>query len=199
MSAPRNPLQPFTGFIRLMWSVTTVLSAVAVLLVAFASYGTSVCFTSELGTELMGTKVRGDVAHVSAESLRICVSRPDGWDRVLGLADLVLPMVSYALLLFLLMRLLERGAVEGVHTVVTADRLRRLGWFALVAVPVATLGEAAAQVRLLSQVLPDADLPLLTGEWDIPWWAVATGLGMLSLAKIMRTSAAMREDLEGTV
>jgi hypothetical protein len=52
---------------------------------------------------------------------------------------------------------------------------------------------------LLTQVQPEADLTSLTAEWDVPWWAVVTGVGLLTLGKIMRTSAEMRADLEGTV
>jgi hypothetical protein len=199
VTVPRDPLQPLTGIVRLLWSVTTVLSLTAITLVTVASYGTSVCFTSQVGTELIRTVPHGDVGYVSAGSLRVCLSEPSGWERVLYLVDVALPMVSYAVLFLLLMRLLERGAVEGVHTVATADRLRRLGWFTLVAVPVATLGEAAARILVLAEVRPETDLTSLTAEWDVPWWAVVSGLGLLALGKIMRTSAEMRADLEGTV
>ncbi|MEV8440762.1 hypothetical protein AB0425_25575 [Actinosynnema sp. NPDC051121] len=196
---PRNPLQPFTGFIRLLWAATTVASAVAVVLVAVASSGASVCVTSQSRTDLIRTVPHGDDAYLGAGSLRVCLRSLSGWERVLHLIDVALPLMSYAAVFFLLLRLLERGAVEGVHTVVTADRLRRLGWFTLTVVPLATLGGVAARIGLLTPVLPATDLWLLPYEWDVPWWAVVTGVGLLSLAKIMRTSAEMSADLEGTV
>ncbi|MFE2757684.1 hypothetical protein ACFXGA_37350 [Actinosynnema sp. NPDC059335] len=195
----RNPLQPFTAFIRLLWSVTTVGSAVALLLIAFASAGTSVCVTSQAGSELVRTVEHADGVMVGAGSLRLCLTAPGVGDRVLYLVDVVAPIASYAVLFFLLMRLLERGAVEGVHTGATADRLRRLGWFALVAVPAATLGEAAARIGLVAHVLPGVGASQLLFEWDVPWWAIGTGLGVLALSKIVRASAEMRADLEGTV
>jgi hypothetical protein len=188
-----------TAVVRFLWSVTTVMSLAAITLVAVASYGNSVCITSDVGTELIRTVPRGDVGYVGAGSLRVCLSGPTNWERALYLVDIALPMASYALVFLLLMRLLERGTAEGVHTVGTADRLRRLGWFTLVAVPVATLGAAAARLWLLTAVLPDVDLTSLITEWDVPWWAVVTGVGLLALGKIMRTSAEMRADLEGTV
>ncbi|QQQ77359.1 DUF2975 domain-containing protein [Saccharothrix sp. 6-C] len=199
MTVPRNPLQPLTVVVRLLWSVTTAVSLAAITLVAVASYGTSVCITAHVGTELIRTVPQADVGHLSAGSLRVCLSEPTTWERVLYLVDVALPMAGYALLFLLLMRLLERGAVDGVHTAATADRLRRLGWFTLVAVPAVTLTEAAARLRLLAPVLPEAGVTSLTAEWDVPWWAVVSGLGLLALGKIMRTSAEMRADLEGTV
>lgn len=199
MTVPRNPLQPLTGVVRFLWAVTTVVSLTAITLVAVASRGTSVCITSHVGAELIRTVPHGDVGHVGAGSARVCLSRPTNWERVLYLVDVAVPMGAYAVLFLLLMRLLERGAVEGVHTAATADRLRRLGWFTLVAVPTVTLAEAAARIQLLTQLLPEVDLTSLTAEWDVPWWAVVTGVGLLTLGKIMRTSAEMRADLEGTV
>lgn len=199
MTVPRNPLQPLTGVVRLLWSVTTVVSLTAITLVAVASHGTSMCITSHVGSELIRTVPHGDAGYVSAGSLRTCLTRPTTGQRVLYLVDIALPMASYALLFLLLMRLLERGAVEGVHTVATADRLRRLGWFTLVVVPAVALAVAAARIRLLTQVQVEADVTSLIAEWDVPWWAVVTGVGLLALGKIMRTSAEMRADLEGTV
>jgi hypothetical protein len=143
----RSPLQPLTGIVRFLWAVTTVVSLAAITLVAVASYGTSVCITSHVGAQLIRTVPHGDVGHVGAGSLRVCLSRPTNWERVLYLVDVAVPMAAYAVLFLLLMRLLERGAVEGVHTAATADRLRRLGWFTLVAVPAVTLAEAAARIR----------------------------------------------------
>ncbi|MER5268963.1 DUF2975 domain-containing protein [Actinosynnema sp. NPDC002837] len=200
----QDVLRPFTKVVRLMWSV----AAVGFLLGVTTEVGNTVrdlCFSSAaiaggFGARYLGKgALREGVANYPSE-LRYCLHDPGLPERVLGVLDGALTWFAYAVLFFLLMRLLERAASEGVHTAATADRLRRLGWFTLVAMPVVTSAEAVVRLLLLRQAVT-FDVPLVEFlfDWSVPWWAVVTGVGLLTLGKIMRTSAEMRADLEGTV
>ncbi|MCE6993205.1 hypothetical protein LZG04_00025 [Saccharothrix sp. S26] len=130
----------------------------------------------------------------------LCVQEPALWQRVLGfVADAAGPCAYVSTLLVLLL-VLKRAAHEGVHTFDTAVRVRRLGHYLLWVVLGATCVASIARTTLVhAAVTYDAGTLAFFGEWDVPWWAVVTGAGLLTLAKIMRASAEMRADLEGTV
>lgn len=204
MSVSRGPLQPFTGVVRFLWSITAVGFMLGVWVKVGDTIGT-LCFTSKVIAGGFDAEYQGEGALRSGVSnhpseLRYCVTDPNPGDRVLGVFDGLPTLLGYAVLFFLLMRLLERAASEGIHTAATADRLRRLGWFTLLAMPVVTLVEAFVRTLLLRHAVTfEVSLVEFLFDWSAPWWAVVTGVGLLALAKIMRTSAEMREDLEGTV
>ncbi|TQM80934.1 hypothetical protein FHX81_3289 [Saccharothrix saharensis] len=196
----RNPLQPFTSLVRFLWSV----AAVGVLLGTWQKFG-DVCFSSAViagsfSAEYQGGGTLRAGASTHPAELRYCLAEPSSGDRVLSAFDRAPSWFAYAALFFLLMRLLERAFEEGIHTAATSDRLRRLGWFTLLALPLVTLVEALVRTLLLRRAVTfDVPLGEFLFDWSVPWWAVVTGVGLLSLAKIMRTSADMRADLEGTV
>jgi hypothetical protein len=102
--------------------------------------------------------------------------------------------------LYLAMRLARTAARDGVYTAQAARLVQILGWWLLAGGLVATVAEAFARVNLLSQLVT---WPVDWGQWPVAWswsWPVALiGLGLIIFARIMRTSAGMRADLEGTV
>ncbi|ELS53681.1 DUF2975 domain-containing protein [Streptomyces viridochromogenes] len=103
--------------------------------------------------------------------------------------------------LFLLHRLLQAAARDGVYTAHTASRLRLLGWWLLLGSLVAEVIEANAKAALLAELAKEADFTAgawLT-FWSFPYMAVLTGLGLLTFARITRAGTVMREDLEGVV
>jgi hypothetical protein len=201
-----NPLQPFTGAVRFLWSVTTVgFLLSAVLKVYNLISETRLCFTSAVfasrfRAEYLGEGGLRDGTYGHPTEMRFCLINPTAGDRALGVLDRIPSCFAYAVVFFLLLRLLERAAAEGVHTIGTADRVRRFGWFTLVALPAVTMIEALVRTLLLKHAVTfEVSVLEFTRDWSVPWWAVVTGLGMLSLAKIMRSSTDMRLDLEGTV
>lgn len=62
------------------------------------------------------------------------------------------------------------------------------------------MAETFARVNLLAQLVT---WPVDWGQWPMAWsvsWPVVfIGLGLITFARIMRISAGMRADLEGTV
>jgi len=102
--------------------------------------------------------------------------------------------------LYLAMRLARTAARDGVYTAAFARLLLTLGWWLLAGGLVATVTEALARMNLLGQLVT---WHVDWGQWPAAWspsWPVAwIGLGLVIFARIMRISAGMRADLEGTV
>ena len=98
------------------------------------------------------------------------------------------------------MRLTRAAARDGVYTAQAARLVLILGWWLLAGGLVATVAEAFARVNLLAQLVT---WPVDWGQWPVAWsvsWPVVLiGLGLIIFARIMRISAGMRADLEGTV
>ena len=102
--------------------------------------------------------------------------------------------------LYLAMRLARTSAREGVHTARAARLLLIFGWWLLAGGLVATVAEAFASLNLLSQlVIWHVDWGQWPEAWSVSWPVVLIGLGLIAFARIMRISAGMRADLEGTV
>lgn len=197
-------------------STALALSAVAVALTAvttvlgsgslFGLGSEHLCFEATSGIARVGgsgDQVAMDVlANVqsTARTVSICVDDPTGGQRGLGVLTNAPTTGCYLGALFLLSRLIRQSERRGIHTIATSTRLRALGYFLLVGAPLATLVESFARTTLLrTAVTYEPGAFSFVRDWDLPWWAVFTGLGLIAFAKIMRTSAEMREELEGTV
>ncbi|GAA1311523.1 hypothetical protein [Saccharothrix xinjiangensis] len=198
-----DPLGPLTRVVRFLWSVTAVLVAGATVLgaVVGAVNGHPECFRTDLPVVHRDSGARvSEGVRSTIEVENVCIDGPTALERVFGFLDTAPTAFGSAIALLLLLVLLEKASRDGIHTRGTAERVRRLGWFVLVALPAATLVEAVAVGWLLERALPqDLEALALLSQWDVPWWAVVTGVGLLALGKILWTSADMREDLEGTV
>jgi hypothetical protein len=102
--------------------------------------------------------------------------------------------------LYLVMRLARTAARDGIYTVRAARLVLFLGWWLLAGGLVAGLAGGFARLNLLSLLV----------TWHVDWvhwpaswagWGTVEwfGLGLIIFARIMRVSARMRADLEGTV
>jgi len=98
------------------------------------------------------------------------------------------------------MRLARTAARDGIYTVQAARLVLALGWWLLAGGLVLGLAGAAARLNLLSLLVTwHVDWlhwPASWSEWGTVEWF---GLGLIIFARIMRVSAGMRADLEGTV
>jgi hypothetical protein len=102
--------------------------------------------------------------------------------------------------LYLAMRLARTAARDGVYTVQAARLVLFLGWWLLAGGLVTSITEGFAQLNLLGLLVTWpvdwVDWPASWGwSWPVEWF----GLGLIIFARIMRVSAGMRADLEGTV
>jgi hypothetical protein len=102
--------------------------------------------------------------------------------------------------LYLAMRLARGAARDGVFTVQAARLVLILGWWLLAGELVATFAAGFARVNLLGQLVTwNVNWVHWPASWGVSWPVVWCGLGLVIFARIMRTSAGMRADLEGTV
>jgi hypothetical protein len=102
--------------------------------------------------------------------------------------------------LYLAMRLARTAARDGVYTLQAARLVLSLGWWLLAGGLVATVAEGFARLNLLGLLVTwPVDWVHQPGSWAPSWPVEWFGLGLIIFARIMRVSAGMRADLEGTV
>jgi hypothetical protein len=219
---PRNRLERFATLDRLAMVVTwvfwlaVVVTAVQLLLALTRSGGlanpvpksqpySKVCLASgpallqHAGSGLSHPGLAPGV-HATWDTAFVCTAHPTT-GQALAYAATLLPLDLLRLgALYLAMRLARTAARDGVYTARAARLVLMLGWWLLAGGLVATVAEAFARVYLLSQLVT---WHVDWGQWPAAWswsWPVALiGLGLIIFARIMRVSAGMRADLEGTV
>jgi hypothetical protein len=138
--------------------------------------------------------------HAAWNSASVCAAHPS-FGQHLAFAMTVLPVDLLRLgALYLAMRLARTAAADGVYTAVFARLLLTLGWWLLAGGLVATLAEALARMNLLGQLVTwHVDWAQWPAAWSVSWPVAWIGLGLIIFARIMRISAGMRADLEGTI
>jgi len=102
--------------------------------------------------------------------------------------------------LYLVMRLAHAVARDGAYTTQAARLVLSLGWWLLAGELVAGLAEGFARLNLLSLLVTwHVDWVHWPASWAWSWPVEWFGLGLIIFARVMRVSAGMRADLEGTV
>jgi len=102
--------------------------------------------------------------------------------------------------LYLAMRLARTAARDGVYTVQAARLVLFLGWWLLAGGLVASLAGGFARLNLIGLLVTwHVDWIHWPASWGLSWPVEWFGLGLIIFARIMRVSAGMRADLEGTV
>jgi hypothetical protein len=129
----------------------------------------------------------------------VCTAHPTG-GQALAFTLTLLPLELFRLgALYLAMRLARTAARHGLYTAQFARLVLILGWWLLAGSLVTTIAGAFARLNLLGQLtawhLNWAHWPSSWGLGPVTW----IGLGLIIFARIMRTSAGMHADLEGTV
>lgn len=142
-------------------------------------------------------------------------AEPSGSQLAMSFGATLPSIVFSAIALLLLCRFLWGAVRPGLHSPVAPGRLRILGWFVLVAGPVADAVQYFFQYELASSLIKDtwgyrtgsyaADFNEQYSAWfqelqgNFPWWCVFAGVSALVVAKLLRIEVRMAEDLEGTV
>ncbi|NUR83660.1 MAG: DUF2975 domain-containing protein [Nonomuraea sp.] len=113
------------------------------------------------------------------------------WDAVANLVPWLVAVVSFVLL----WRLVGAATRQGPFSRVVPGRVDALGAWLLFCGLVAPLAEGAARQTLLAEMVEGVPMS------ETPWspTILITGVGLLTLGRIMRMGTTMREDLEGTV
>ena len=134
------------------------------------------------------------------DTASLCTAHPTA-GQALAFAVTLLPLGLLRLgALYLVMRLARAAARDGVYTAQFARLLLILGWWLLAGGLVATVAEGFARMNLLGQLVTwHVDWGQWPASWSVSWPVVWFGLGLIIFARVMRISAGMRADLEGTV
>lgn len=171
-----------------------------------------------MGPATGGGPVVGSDTFVTAAMARLCPNSstgPSTSEVAMSLGATLPAIVFSAIALLLLCRFLWGAVRPGLHSPVTPGRLRTLGWFVLVAGPVADAVQYFFQYELASSLIKDtadyragtaiADFNGQYSAWsqelqmNFPWWCVFAGVSALVVAKLLRIEVRMAEDLDGTI
>ncbi|WP_053717421.1 hypothetical protein [Saccharothrix sp. NRRL B-16348] len=196
-----NPLEPLTGLASTVLAMSVIVFGAGTAIRLTFGLFDPVCFTAKYWPhDTVARDLAANVRVDDVDRVRLCVDDPAPWHHVLDLlSDAPVPLGQIAALLLLVL-LLRNAARHGIYTPGTAADVRRFGHYLLWVLPTAAMVESIGRTTLVhTAVTFDAGFLAFFGEWETPWWAVITGIALLSLAKIVRTGAEMRADLEGTV
>jgi hypothetical protein len=134
--------------------------------------------------------------------LGICVDRPTVGQRVLVTLTQAPAFALYVALLLLLSRLLRTVGSAGPFDLLVSRRLRFLAWFILAGSLFVAAGQSAARSGFASTVVT-GPVPVAGDVVSDLISALFTPLliacGLLTLARVIRVGAQMRDDLVGTV
>ncbi|QEV16150.1 DUF2975 domain-containing protein [Streptomyces alboniger] len=214
MAKVRNPLEPMSTAVRAVVTLVAVLLGAGLLGLLFSDGvqvlgigDTSVC--AEDSTMSVGVGEGPDWGVEPAPGATVdldahpnyCTTAPSTAQSLLNTATKLVPFVFSTGALLLVLQLIRSAEREGLYTVRTAERLRKLGWWLLAGSTLAAIAGSTAKTGLIASLSRDSEVSALSGllSWDIPYMAIFTGLGVLSFARVMRVGITMREDLEGTV
>jgi hypothetical protein len=212
---PRNPYQPFARLVRMV-AVLLVLGFAAALVFAVFGHGDFltgqtrvICVDDDLpvvdgGT---GSATFNPGVTVTMGTARLCTDHPNLVQRVLnGLRELPATAL-WAGALILLWRLMDSAQRRGPFSPVNVGRLRFIGLWLIFGGMLAAFAEALARAGLVRTMYrqPDTAHPLdlvhavLQTLGVFPWSLVIMGLGLITVARILKVGVEMQHDLEGTV
>lgn len=213
---PRNRLQPLATLLTWVFWAAAVVTALQVILALTHSGtlliqdpnwqpGALVCLQAaqpllpHTGSNLAQAALAPGV-HASWNAASVCTAHPTA-GQGLAFAITLLPTDLLRLgALYLLMRLARTAARDGIYTTAAARLVLILGWWLLAGELVAGFAEGFARLNLLSQLTTwHVNWVHWPADWGVSWWIVFIGVGLLIFARIMRISAGMHADLEGTV
>jgi len=205
-----------------LWTVTSVLGALVLVLVALAGVTTIIGSGSFGGigqrvivcvTQPNTSYGGGDwTAHLGVSpqpgatisingALQACAQHPGTYQRLMYTFMSEPSAVVWAAVLFLLWRLVRMARRGGPFTLPVASRMRWLAWTILVGAVAARSAQGAATDALLNTMLRahggfgDA-LSSVPGILPVPLLAWAA---LLTFARIIRLGVTMDEDIQGTV
>ena len=130
----------------------------------------------------------------------VCTAHPTAGQALAFTLTLLPPGLLRVGTLYLAMRLARTAARDGIYTSQAARLVLSLGWWLLAGALVACFAEGFARLNLLGLLVTwHVDWAHWPASWGISWPVFWFGLGLIIFARIMRVSAGMRADLEGTV
>ncbi|MGQ0838410.1 hypothetical protein [Actinokineospora sp.] len=171
-----------------------------------------------VGPATGATQVIGSDSVVMAATARLCpnpFTGPDTTDLLMSLGA-TLPSIAFGAITLILLGWFLWGAVRpGLHSPVTPGRLRTLGWFVLIAGPIAEAVQYVFVYELAEKLientaeyragLAESDFNGAFSAWsqelqmNFPWWCVFAGATALLVSRLLKIEVRMGEELEGTI
>jgi hypothetical protein len=207
----RNPLEPAASYVHVFLWLTLALVGLGVVATIFGSGsvfgfgGRDACVEMQSGVVPVVTRENNIVLDVKdgvtsgPSAARMCVNDPTVGQRFLQSLTMIPTFVIFNGALLLAAWWIRAAGREGLFAESMARRLRILGWFVLAGEVGATWLEAQARLWLANTMLTAPSNWVTFNDWDLPVLALFLGAVLITMARIMRISTAMREDLEGTV
>ncbi|MQY07273.1 DUF2975 domain-containing protein [Actinomadura macrotermitis] len=194
-----NPLAPLGTLVSLLAPMALLFTVFGVL----ASGGRDVCAVNDSlsigGPDTVSGIFKPGVSY-SNSGVSMCVHHAGPGLRLLDRMTEVPSYLLYGGAALLLWLFVQSARRHGPFARSNARWLRSLGWWLAGGGVLAASAEAFAHTSLLrAMLLPDSapDWRGVVEAFPVP--LVVTGLGLLTMARILRVGTAMHEDLEGTV
>jgi hypothetical protein len=203
---PRNPLEPIATTVG---CATTLLMALLLLslLVHQASWGNGPVCT--LVSHNDATIFDGPVSvpglaagsHASLGTVSICANSPASALRLAGLLAAWPCTLLWLAFLLRLRGLLKAASLPGaLSSAATAGRLRALGWLLTGGGIAAGIIESAANITILTSLVHYPGLGWFEpGQINFSFITLILGLTLITIARVMRLGAMMREELDATI
>ncbi len=135
----------------------------------------------------------------SDATYQLCQARPSAVTRILSdlttVPELVL-LMGFLASVFLLVR---RARRSGLFSRPVARVVHWLGWYVLGGFLVVWTVQALAYSGLVRQMLTSHHVQDFTSYWHPSVTALLAGAGILTIARMLRLSVMMQEDLDGTI
>lgn len=210
-SKVRNPLEPFMSTVMVVTGLVAAMVGISVVATIFGSGSILGWGSPNACVEMLNGTMRTSSDPVRVLDLppgssvypsvvRLCIEHPSVGQRIgATLTQLPSQLVFFGFLL-LVNRILNGARATGLYTTELVRRLRFLGWYLALGALAASIIEALALGSVLASQTPDRE-DWLSGfrEWDPSWAMIISGLALITISRIMRIGAAMRDDLAGTV
>jgi hypothetical protein len=203
---PRSPLEPIATT---AGCATTLLVALLLLslLVHQASWGNGPVCTSASASDASifsgPVSVPGLAAgsHASLGTVSICTNSPASALRLAGLLAAWPYTLLWLAFLVRLRGLLKAASLPGgLYSTVTAARLRALGWLLTAGGIAASIIESAANTAIFTSLIHYPGLGWFEpGQINFSFVTLILGLTLITIARVMRLGAAMREELDVTI
>jgi hypothetical protein len=132
----------------------------------------------------------------SSSEIAIAIRDPGPIEYGLALLQHLPTLAVYTTFFVLLLRSVRSAERSDPFGADHARRVRRLGWFLVIAALASALVEAVARGLLADRVLVQGRFAF---DFDFPTGAIVGGIGLLAVAEILRRGERLREDLEGVV
>jgi len=210
----RNPLEPFASTVSILLRIAIGLLVSAVVFALFTKGShwsvsgltdRTICVhDNDISSGAANT---GGLEYLSKPGVQatnagvdLCTEHATAWQRTLrSLGDL--PAALFGIGALLLMWWLVRGArQDGPFASANARRVRWFGWWLIIGGLISDNLTGVAKILLLRTMLAHSDDgPYLIDGLTVPWSLLLTGLGMLTVARILSAGVTMREEIEATI